>query len=152
MTQQTQAQEDMIQTRAQSQMSLAADKVSEVAAQNREVQNIYGGMCHKFPVLVRTCGLCQAVVFSEMKRAGANADRSMAHGLLLQHIGALIQSIDPGANGDPVVAIRAANTSNYIRYTRQILAGWIYFKRFAVSILEVSDSQAAEADRADGGA
>ena len=135
------------QTRAQQQLIFAADRVQRVASKGEDVKNIYGGMCHKFPVLVRTCGLCQAIVFLEAKKASANADRKQAHTLLLEHLGELIHEIDPQASSNVVEAIRTADTLTYIRYTRQILAAWIYFKRFAVSILEIDNGQIEEDNR-----
>jgi CRISPR-associated protein Cmr5 len=49
-------------TRAQKDLVLAEELVSSLP-EDRELRDIYGGLCHSFPVLVRTCGLCQALAF-----------------------------------------------------------------------------------------
>ena len=58
-------------------------------------------------------------------------DRSEAHKLLLKHVGKLMNKGD-----NPLDAIRTADTTEYMLLTRQTLDAWIYFKRFADSILK----------------
>lgn len=121
-----------MQTKAQQDLILAERLVSVVDARNQEVKRIYGNLCHSFPVMVRTCGLCQAVAFSADKAAN-DTDRATAHRLLLEHIGTLL-----GAdNNEPLATLRTANAVEYMLHTRRVLAAWIYFKRFAVSILQI---------------
>lgn len=121
-----------MKTKAQQDLILAERLVSEVATRGAEVKRIYGNLCHSFPVMVRTCGLCQAVAFSEDK-ASKDGDRATAHRLLLEHVGALLGT----NNNQPLAILRTANAVEYMLYTRRVLAAWIYFKRFAVSILQV---------------
>ncbi len=125
------------QTRAQKDLILAMDLVGDVRARhNEEVQQIYGGMCHNFPVMVRTCGLCQAIAFSEDKSA-SDGDRGTAHKLLLSHVGKVL-----GAQDKQLLhMVRSADVVTYMQYTRQLLDSWIYFKRFAVSILKAEAGQ-----------
>lgn len=86
-----------MKTRAQQDLELAARLVSKIAEDYKEeehpVRKLYGGLCHSFPVMVRTCGLCQAVAFSEDKKTKTGdkeSDRNIAHRLLLQHVAELI--------------------------------------------------------------
>jgi CRISPR-associated protein Cmr5 len=127
-----------MKTRAQSDMELAAEQVKNIAEQytdlHHETRLIYGGLCHSFPVMVRTCGLCQALAFSASKASG-DGSRAKAHRLILEHVGKLI-----GQN-DPLAAVRDADTVQYMLYTRRVLSAWIYFKRFAESILEVKSAK-----------
>ena len=127
-------------TRAQEDMALACTLVGEVE-KDENVRRIYGGLCHSFPVLVRTCGLCQAVAFSEAKKSSSDDARAKAHRLLLEHTGKILK-----IEQDIGSAIRKAETADYIHYTRRLLASWIYFKRFAVSILKVDSSASAKED------
>ncbi len=120
-----------VKTKAQKDMALACLLVSEVAGKSDETKKIYGGLCHSFPVMVRQCGLCQALAFSESKKASNENDRLDAHAILLQHVGRLIKS------DNPLEEVRNADTTMYMLHTRRILSAWIYFKRFAVSILKV---------------
>lgn len=127
-----------MKTRAQSDMELAARLVKDIAKQypdlHHETRLIYGGLCHSLPVMVRTCGLCQALAFAESKGSG-DGSRAMAHRLILKHVGELI------GQQDPLAAVREADTVQYMLYTRRVLSAWIYFKRFAESILEVKSAK-----------
>lgn len=124
-----------MKTRAQQDMELAEKLVREVEQQKKEVRDIYGGLCHSFPVMVRTCGLCQALAFSKAKAEGGKDDRAKAHSLLLNHVRQLLC-----VQGDPLDAVRDASAGDYMFYTRRVLSAWIYFKRFAESILKVSSA------------
>jgi CRISPR-associated protein Cmr5 len=134
----------MMQTRAQRDLILAEELVSRVESEQDETRRIYGGLCHSFPVLVRASGLCQALAFSKHKVAGSDAQehgvRARAHALLLEHVGRVLGS--PG--GDPLETVRKADVVQYMFYTRRILSTWAYFKRFAASILKVTDARAGE--------
>lgn len=130
-----------LQTRGQKDLVLAEGCVVSVSQMDAEVGRIYGGLCHSFPVLVRTCGLAQAVAFSLAKSASGNA-RGKAHRTLLEHVGQMI-----GVKPDPaavVAAIQEAGTLEYMQQTRRVLDACIYFKRFAVSILKAESARDAE--------
>ncbi len=123
------------QTRAQRDLIIAMDLVTEVTSQSKETQRIYGGLCHNFPVMVRTCGLCQAIAFSADK--AGEGDRGAAHALLLAHAANVL-----GAERQNVLdLVRNADAITYMQQTRQLLDAWIYFKRFAVSILKAEPGQ-----------
>lgn len=128
-----------MRTRAQQDMELAGRLVGEAAKLPEDVKQIYGGLCHSFPVMVRTCGLCQAIAFSQAKAAGDNDSsrnqRQQAHALLLKHVAQVL-----GVQGDLLASVRNASASDYMLYTRRILSAWVYFKRFAESILKVSSA------------
>lgn len=114
--------------------------VQQVAQRDKEVQEIYGGLCHDFPILTRTCGLCQAVAFSADKAQSDDRARAEAHQLLLQHLGEIlgIKTEGKGGANDPLLQkIIEADALQYMLYTRQALHAWVYLKRFAVSILGV---------------
>lgn len=142
-----------MRTRAQQDMELAEKLVGQVAGLRGDVKQIYGGLCHSFPVMVRTCGLCQAIAFSRAKagedkdsrekahallraKAGERKDpRKEAHELLLEHVAKVLD-----VQGDLLTVVRDASASDYMLYTRRILSAWLYFKRFAESILKVSSA------------
>ncbi len=120
-------------------MALAERLVREVEKEPKSVSNIYGGLCHSFPVMVRTCGLCQALAFSKAKAGEGKDDRERAHTLLLRHVAHILN-----VQGDLLATVRDAPASQYMLYTRRILTSWVYFKRFAESILKVSSAAQAE--------
>lgn len=132
-----------IETLSQQYFGRALDDVQAVLAENKpEMQKIYGGLCHKFPIMVLTCGLCQAVAFVESKTVGKDADRVQAYKLLRKHVAALL--------GLPLVGlqeeVRKASLGDYMRYTRRIRQAWVYYKRFAVSLLKVESGAVVEQD------
>lgn len=134
-----------MKTRAQQEMELALKLVQEVASNYSEeskVRQIYGGLCHNFPVLVRTCGLCQAIAFS-VDKAGAidtgvssgeseENERAQAHQILLSHVA---QVLEVSAN-NLLETILKSSVEEYMLHTRRVLSAWVYFKRFARSILK----------------
>lgn len=126
-------------TRQQHHMSLALDHITEVAGHPEGVRTIYGGLCHSFPILVRSCGLCQALAFVAAK-AAPSTERGTAHTLLRGHIAAAF-ALQPGQLLD---TIRAAEMPAYMRHTRTVLDAWIFYKRFAVSILKVESAHEGE--------
>ncbi len=137
----------LIRTRAQQSMCQAMQLVQQVAQCDEKVQEIYGGLCHDFPILTRTCGLCQAIAFSADKAQSDDKARAEAHQLLLQHVGKILGIETDGTRGanDPLLQkIIAADALQYMLYTRQVLHAWVYFKRFAVSILGVKTGGSRE--------
>lgn len=122
-------------TRNQELMAQAIKNVKNVLAQPEGARKIYGGLCHKFPVLVRTCGLCQAVAFIESKRK--DGERGIAHQKLTEHVSSVLSANDFTVNADPSESIACLSVRDYTRATRILLSAWIYYKRFAESILGV---------------
>jgi len=127
----------MTQTRAQRDLQLALTLVREVESRDAKVRKIYGGLCHQFPVMIRTVGLVQTLAFHETK-AGTTEPRGQAHSLLLAHVRQVLGVLTPAALLSAEIA--AVDTRTYMHDTRRVLTTWIYFKRFAVSILKVEDA------------
>ena len=123
-------------TRAQRDLKLALECVRTLEHEPEKTRTIYGGLCHQFPILVRTAGLCQAVAFSEDKGSKKESDRGKAHGKLLEHVSEIL-----GLEGQPLLkALSDADVVDYMHHTRRVLESWVYFKRFAVSVLKVEDA------------
>ncbi len=117
------------QTRAQRDMKLALDLVCELENADVELKRIYGGLCHNFPVLVMQSGLCQALAFSADKATG-EGNRAKAHKKLLEHVSKILGS-------DALKAPQDSTVIQYMHHTRRVLESWVYFKRFAKSVLKV---------------
>ena len=136
-----------LRTRAQQDMALAARHMKGVQGKPKEAQQIYGGLCHQFPVMVRTVGLAQTLAFhlSKVKADGPDTvkkARETAHRLLLEHVAEVLK-----LNAEPlqcVTAVQDADVSTYMHHTRRVLTAWIYYKRFAVSLLDIQSAQSAE--------
>lgn len=118
-----------MRTRSQEDLEQASWLVHAVATaypEGSKVRKTYGGLCHTFPILVMQCGLAQAVAFHEEKASG-NSERAIAHQLLWEHYNQVLGNPD----------LSQMSLTEYIRATRRVLAAWVFFKRFAVSILKV---------------
>lgn len=133
-------------TRAQERLEKAYTDVSQVLtdwgpAKDRDGNvadvdsNRYGGLCHKVPVLIRTCGLCQAVAFMESKKA-----KEKSHERMLQHIASIL-GVDAG---ELATAVAQMPTVEYMHKTRLLLEALLYYKRFAVSILKTEADSGGE--------
>ncbi len=148
-------------TRSQQLMRLAEEKVRVVAQASDTVKKTYGGLCHEFPVMVRTCGLCQAVAFSLDKAEG-----NVAHALLLDHVADVLgvarnrvdlahsietmsdngaaEALDEARRNQLARCVETMSTTEYMLATRKVVSAWLFFKRFAVSILKVKDARDSE--------
>ena len=129
--------EAKLQTRAQKDLRLAAQLVRQLKP-GSESARIYGGLCHQFPVMVQTVGLAQALAFSAAKGAG-DGQRATAHQKVLEHVGQVL-----GIQGRVLEQVERASAADYMHMTRRVLGAWVYFKRFAVSILKVEAADKAD--------
>jgi len=138
--------------RAQQNMELAARLVQAVATkypdEKAQARKIFGGLCHSFPIMVRTCGLCQALAFSFDKATVTDkkrpTPRNEAYGLLLNHVSELLLGPDRQDRVALLDRVRGGDVAQYMFDTRRVLAAWVYWKRFAVSILKVESARDAE--------
>ena len=125
--------------RGQKHLLLAAEQVKKV--QGTEAADIYGGLCHNFPIMVRSLGLCQTLAYYESKTTGKDKKRCAAYEHKLSDIRAISEIpankvLSTYAAGLPVL--------EYMQLTREILDAAIYFKRFAVSLLKVESASQVE--------
>ncbi len=122
----------MQQTRAQKDLALAHELVSEVQKQhpkpNDETKSIYSQLCKQFPVMVLQSGFCQTLAFHADK-AKKDDVRGKAHRYVLDHAAKII------GVSNALHEAQNANAMTYIHHTRRILAAWVFLKRFAVSAL-----------------
>lgn len=132
-------------TRQQAHLMRAMDHITAVSHAPQPVREIYGGLCHTFPAMVRTNGLCQALAFVAEKQHGWNDQhpkpRAVAYHRLLEHVGATLDVRHAGGQAplDQAVLteVRGAPLLTYMRYTTLVLEAWVYYKRLAVSVLDV---------------
>ena len=129
-----------VQTRAQADLAQAAGRVSAISGdENKGWAKIYGGLCYSFPILVHTAGLAQAWAFTESKgtveKGKKPNDREKAHARILEDVKALLPpGFDPGK----------AEVRDYMNATRRVLAAFVFYKRFAKSILNAEASNDTE--------
>lgn len=125
-------------TRQQRYLSEALKRVQSMAGKGDSAK-IYGGLCHTFPILLLTNGLCQTLAFIEDKAAG-KPPRADAYRALHSHIAATLDVTEQRL----LPEVKDANLAEYLRSTRTLLDAWVYYKRFAVSILGVNSADQEE--------
>lgn len=122
-------------TRQQKMMQIAIDHVRSVPAGDKDK---YGGLCHNFPVMIRQCGLCQAVAFLASKN-------EQAHQLILQHAQEQLGIVPQQNAASFARTISGWNATTYALKTRLIMQALVFYKRFAESILDVDAAGAGAA-------
>jgi CRISPR-associated protein Cmr5 len=116
-----------MQTREQIYATGVYELVSRVSAANKEK---YGSMAHKLPVLIRSAGLVQALVFA--------ATRDSEQRQLLTDLATVLEFPDEHAL---LNAARTAKLGEYMLLTEHALAALLWFKRYAQSILKVAAAE-----------
>ncbi|MDD3564580.1 MAG: type III-B CRISPR module-associated protein Cmr5 [Methanothrix sp.] len=104
-------------TREQKRAQAAYDCIKEVTGNYQE----YVQMTKKFPALVHTCGLAQAVAFADAK----DGDE------YLKHLTKVM-----GLEGDLGERSRNTDIIDYQRYSREAMAAATWLKRYAEAVLE----------------
>jgi CRISPR-associated protein Cmr5 len=136
-------------TREQQLLQQALTDTQAVKKEEKEkATRIYGGLCHSFPVLVRSAGLCQALAFAESKKTSGEKPRQRAYTRLLAHAQAVLSMTGLLAEGETALdAVRKYELDKYALATRLYLQASVFYKRFAVSVLGVES--AADVDETD---
>ena len=118
-----------MQTRDQEYAALIFEQVKSVAIGD---QKKYGAMAHQLPILVRTAGLAQALVYADSRSKDA-VD------LLLTHLAVAMKM---GDKNNLLVSSRSVDITEYIRLTNGVLKALLWYKRFAQSVLHIDASEA----------
>ncbi len=117
-----------MQTREQRYATGIYELVSRVSAANKEK---YGSLAHKLPVLIRSAGLAQALVFA--------ATREPEQRQLLADLATVLEYTDERSL---LAAARTADLGEYMLLTEHALAALLWFKRYAQSVLDVDAAEA----------
>ena len=120
-----------LQTRSQA----VSKKVYKLLNQEdtKKISKAYGGLCHNFPIMVLQSGLSQAVAYILVKSKNENSPQW----LFLVHLASLDAATENKSPTEFQIYIQQVDLSEYQRLTRVILNASIWFKRFAVSLLDV---------------
>ncbi len=122
--------------RQQKSLDQALKHVEQVTGKSKDTRDIYGGLCHAFPVLIRTNGLCQTLAFFHEKRS-ADKDRGEAYQLFWRHVAETL-----GEREDTLLdRVRRMSSVEYLRASRRLVEAWVFYKRFAVSLLGVQPGE-----------
>jgi CRISPR-associated protein Cmr5 len=122
----------MLTSRSQRYAAAVYSKVKAIKDdpdKSRPFYKKYGGMAHKLPVLIRTAGLVQALAFVEEKSNGNAAWRR-----LLDDLYDVVGKTNDETLFDASIK---ENLFSYMHLTRKTMDALIWFKRFAVSVLDV---------------
>lgn len=107
--------------------------------ENKKIQDRYGSMAYKLPILVRSAGLAQALSFIESKSKG---DVKHPYTHLLNHLAEVV--IENPKGSDFAKQSRNANLQEYMYLTRRTMLALKWYKRFAESVLGVTSTTADE--------
>jgi CRISPR-associated protein Cmr5 len=100
-----------------------------------EEKKSYGSMAHTLPVLIRTAGLAQALVF-------VSARGSSAQKRLLTDVTSTVRTLVPTASADGLVTeCQDADLVVYMQLTQQVLDALLWYKRFAQTVLGVDGTE-----------
>lgn len=109
----------------------------------------YGVIAHKLPILIRTAGLAQALVFIISRGKNKDSSKEDEFKLFLKHLSTTINfTCEPEQF---VCRIIDLDLTEYMYRTQQVLDALLWYKRFAQSELDVDstdqldDEQGAEA-------
>lgn len=133
-----------MQTRKQKMFLDSLKRVTDVANMpDKKVAQNYGGLCHKFPILIRNHGLMQTYAWIDSKASGdQKVPLNKAYKVLSGHIASAL-----GVQENELTSkISEADLQTYMRYTYTLMDTWVYHKRFAVSILKAESATAADED------
>lgn len=127
-------------TREQERASYVLEKVQKYEKDDEKFRKDYGSMALRFPALLRSAGLVQALAFG--------ASRSnQAHKQFVYDFTAVLGKLEgkrlegEQAFGDYFGRVREAELPEYLRMTREALAVADWFKRFAQSVLKVEPGE-----------
>lgn len=126
----------------------ANDQTPQGPARRERLRKIYGGLCHRLPVVVRQSGLCQTVAWIEANTRG-DSERAEANKLLQKHVTDHLReeaSVDAAGLAQPTDLlpwVASATQRDYMVATRLVLEAAIYSKRLAVSVLGVKPGDEA---------
>lgn len=127
-------------TREQKRGQKAFDHAQTINGEKEQEKADYGRYAHKLPILIRTAGLAQAIAYTEAK--GKSKGGALK---LLDHLAeqARESGLLSGGNGRAALseASKSANLTAYRMLTHEIQACLVWYKRFAVSVLDVKPGQ-----------
>jgi len=109
-----------------------------------EARKKYGGMCHKLPVLIRTAGLVQALTFLQAKSSEKSNEKKPKEEMWRQLGNDLAQTLGH-TNLDALAGeARDASLSKYMMLTQRALEQLLWYKRYAMAVLDVDTAEAVE--------
>jgi CRISPR-associated protein Cmr5 len=128
-------------TRDQQRALLAFERVKRLRPDDNEPQDgklekpeydKYGSMAHNLPILIRQAGLAQALSFVATRK-------SIGQKRLLEDVKAVVETLFTDTTNRSLDE-RARKESGLLEYqllTREVIAALVWFKRYAVSVLDV---------------
>jgi CRISPR-associated protein Cmr5 len=125
-----------LRTRSQVYAAAVYEKVMAIkddTTKKKKFQKKYGGMAHKLPVLIRTAGLAQALAFIEVKGTDEAGWKRLLEDL---------NTVVGPTNGKGLLkASLEEDLVSYMHLTRKTTNALVWFKRFAVSLLNVRQGE-----------
>lgn len=120
-----------VHTRSQKLAQAAFPRIQQRHSSLNEKQfKEYTSFAKKFPALIHTCGLAQAVAFAEAKGSSKDEKKAKAEMLYLEDLAAVLSKASHGeieSAGKLAVKSRSEQLSGYLRLSRDAInaAGWL---------------------------
>ncbi|MFD3164297.1 type III-B CRISPR module-associated protein Cmr5 [Herpetosiphon sp. NSE202] len=135
----------VFQTRDQKFASVIYQQIQDIKQQSVANQKRYGVIAHKLPILIRTAGLAQALVFISSRSKKKELGKDDEFSLFLTHLTKTI-NID---TSDIVEYAIKVDLSKYMYITQQILDALLWYKRFAQSVLGIEPTDQLDDEQGD---
>ncbi|WP_110513139.1 type III-B CRISPR module-associated protein Cmr5 [Herpetosiphon llansteffanensis] len=135
----------VFQTRDQKFASVIYQQIQEIKQQPVANQKRYGVIAHQLPILIRTAGLAQTLVFISSRSKKKETGKEDEFSLFLSHLTKTINLDTP----DIVQYTIQVDLSSYMYITQQLLDALLWYKRFAQSILGVDPTDQLDEKQGD---
>lgn len=111
--------------------------IADIAQMDSGLKPTYKGLCNSFPNMILSSGLCQAIAFVDNK-AKSDKDLGRSHQKIREQALAVLisEGIVQGDCRSLPVAVANMDVQQYMLATRILLSAWVYYKRFAESMIE----------------
>ena len=119
--------------------TIAAESVTEVKKLGEAKATEYRAFCLGFPILLRTAGLLQSLMFLDAKK-------DHPHGTLLKHLKKQFHTLGLTDNdtADLTTKVAGLGTAEYMTWTRMADKIAYWHKRFAQALLATPEQKAAK--------
>lgn len=127
-----------LETRTQNYSRTAYRQILELNSISEPEKKRYGSLCHRVPIMILQNGLMQTIGFLKGKATNENGriDPTKAESLLIGHLALQLNFSNIESFFE---SLFNSNIVEYQIITRNILAMSIWYKRFAESLLGVSN-------------
>ena len=105
---------------------------------DQSLRSVYGTLCMKAPIMLKTMGPLQMLEFIRSRHKGDGAPTTPAGKAALAFLGHLAKDIGVADEKELRRRVRTAELVEYMRLTHELDAALLWYRRFAQSELQAS--------------